>query len=101
MGSWASDPEMSRAWAFSAVRLGGAVLVGERRQPEFPFVRSGALAPHRFVEMGIPKQALKRYIPKHAVIVEAGAHHGIDTVQFARLSPSPGRGVRADAHDPR
>jgi FkbM family methyltransferase len=37
--------------------------------------------------MGIPKQALKRYIPKDAVIVEAGAHHGIDTVQFARLWP--------------
>jgi FkbM family methyltransferase len=37
--------------------------------------------------MGIPKQALKRYIPTDAVIVEAGAHRGIDTVQFARLWP--------------
>jgi FkbM family methyltransferase len=37
--------------------------------------------------MGIPKPALKRYIPRDAVIVEAGAHHGIDTVQFARLWP--------------
>jgi FkbM family methyltransferase len=37
--------------------------------------------------MGIPKRALQRHIPQHAVIVEAGAHYGIDTVQFARLWP--------------
>jgi 2-O-methyltransferase len=37
--------------------------------------------------MGIKKRALKRYIPRDAVIVEAGAHRGIDTVQFARLWP--------------
>jgi FkbM family methyltransferase len=37
--------------------------------------------------MGIPKRALKRYIPEDAVIVEAGAHHGFDTTQFARLWP--------------
>jgi 2-O-methyltransferase len=40
-----------------------------------------------FDEMGIPKRALRRYIPQRAVIVEAGAHRGFDTVQFARLWP--------------
>ena len=34
--------------------------------------------------MGISKLALKRYIPRDAVIVEAGAHRGFDTVHFAR-----------------
>jgi FkbM family methyltransferase len=38
--------------------------------------------------MGIPKRALKRYLPTAPVIVEAGAHHGIDTVHFARLWPA-------------
>lgn len=37
--------------------------------------------------MGIPKRALTRFIPADAVIVEAGAHRGFDTVQFARLWP--------------
>jgi 2-O-methyltransferase len=37
--------------------------------------------------MGIPKRVLGRYIREDAVIVEAGAHRGIDTVQFARLWP--------------
>jgi FkbM family methyltransferase len=37
--------------------------------------------------MGIPKRALARYLPKGAVIVEAGAHHGNDTVELARLWP--------------
>jgi FkbM family methyltransferase len=38
--------------------------------------------------MGIPKPALKQYIPEDAVIVEAGAHHGIDTMRFAQLWPA-------------
>jgi FkbM family methyltransferase len=39
------------------------------------------------IEVGITKRALKPYIPRDAVIVEAGAHRGIDTVEFARLWP--------------
>ena len=37
--------------------------------------------------MGIPKEALGQYVRKDAVIVEAGAHHGFDTVRFASLWP--------------
>ena len=37
--------------------------------------------------MGIPKRGLQHYIPTDAVIAEAGAHRGFDTVQFARLWP--------------
>jgi FkbM family methyltransferase len=38
--------------------------------------------------MAIPKRALKRYLPTDPVIVEAGAHHGLDTLQFTRLWPA-------------
>src|SRR3954454_202432 len=35
----------------------------------------------------IAKRTLKRYLPRDAVIVEAGAHRGEDTLQFSYLWP--------------
>src|SRR4051794_29087536 len=38
-------------------------------------------------DQSIPKRVLKRYLPKDAVILEAGAHRGEDTLQFSYLWP--------------
>src|SRR3954453_21818422 len=38
-------------------------------------------------DQSTPKRLLKRYLPRDAVIIEAGAHRGEDTLQFSYLWP--------------
>jgi FkbM family methyltransferase len=57
-----------------------------RKLPRHP-IKSVKWRLNRFDEPSIPKRSLRPFVPKNAVIVEAGAHHGHDTVQFARLWP--------------
>jgi FkbM family methyltransferase len=55
--------------------------------PRHPIQSLRYRLPRRQPRGGIPKSTLKRYLPEDAVILEAGAHRGTDTVVFAGMWP--------------